>query len=406
MNLLIYFLFFSVPFVNTTIANNFLLIDIPSALLLMSILPFFRRALKGGVHFIDYLVLIYTLWGIFSVLVGSAQLYESMRDFRWLVLLPVCVYFVIRFAFVKFEIIIKGFFFLIPGTFYHGLPIIVDFFKSGMRPTHIEGAISLITSSLLFSICFGLIFFLTKKNRSNWKKAVKFISLFYFALALFATFSRTSFLASILAIGLVPLISGKSLRMKVLTNIILMVMIIFITMVIFNFQLPTKHQLSYADIHELQNSSLRLSNIDLYIYDINKRMYFWSYSIGSIKNFFWGNGFAARNIGYTEQIGFALGSPHNFLISALLTGGYPFLILTILIVHSTLKTFQKIKSEVHKYKSIDKFLLYSFCVTFLVTLTNDFSGRRVIIFFLLIAVIVRYSIFSKGNPITNNGPLK
>jgi O-antigen ligase len=134
------------------------------------------------------------------------------------------------------------------------------------------------------------------------------------------------------------------------------------------------------EYREVSHSVFRLTSVEHWIYDLKLRMSIWkkAFSIG-LEN-------PVLGAGASKYRSLYLSTPHNIFISVFLTSGllgiFTFLFL-IVMCYSTFFSFYNLEH----YPRITKFFFISFTTLLFVGATNDFSGGRYLLFFILISGI-------------------
>ncbi len=377
-------LFLTLPFLHNTIFANFIPLDVPLMLLFLLLLPLLKMRKEYQPNKLDALILIYAIWMLASVVVGSDSLYESGRTYRWVVFTPSLLYFVVRFVPVNSYQIKSCLLCIAPGALYQGGILGIDPLRTGLRPTEVEGTGSLITLAIIFSICIVYSVYLVKVDGTKIR-LLRLGSLFLFIFFLYSTMCRGA-LFSIVFLLFVGSYLWKSKKIKRTTlNAAYIAFIAIMILVFSGLRIPEKAP-SVVDLYEKQSSYLRVIDIDVLVHDINERLFFWGIVIKKMKDPFWGEGLSERVIGQVYAGGFGLGSAHNFLLSTLLTSGFPNFLLLIIMIKTALEYCMRFNDN----DNYSKFLFICLFVTIIVGFTNDLSSGRWSIMYLLLALVSKF----------------
>ena len=110
-------------------------------------------------------------------------------------------------------------------------------------------------------------------------------------------------------------------------------------------------------------------------------MYLWktAYDLGLEKPLLGRGAFWYRNLG--------LSTPHNVFVGVFITSGCLGLMLFILLIIAGYTTIFSFAGGDKPFERLSKFLFIAFTVLLIVGATNDFSGGRYLLFFVLLSGI-------------------
>lgn len=384
MNFVVYLLFALVPFTNMAIGGHVYLLEIP-LLLCLFLLPFAPGKKLIKLTFLDVLVFIYALFSLISVAVGVESLYESARHYRLMVLTPVLIYFVVRLVPQKIENLRTDLYFMLPAIVWQVVLFIQFYITHGQRPVNVPGAVSTVTLSLLFCFGISILFFIKKKERTAINKLLALFLGALFLVALFLNATRASIIGFVFLTPLVIYIWRKIKFKKRFSYLVMFTIVLLLGLIVSNAILFKDLQIEVS--REVEKSIERVYSPELYLADFRGRLFFWGVMAQkAMEHPILGTGAASHNIGFRGGTLFSLGTVHNMFVSMLITSGVPGLILLLSIIAATYSVLNKIQSDNEIVNSIGKFVLLNFSILLLVATTNDLSGGRVFLFFLLMAL--------------------
>ena len=346
--------------------------------------------------FLDIAVFLYFLDSIISVVVDWSDLYLAARNFRALVLSPTLLYLVIRLSFLDLKDIRRALFFLIPGILIQSAIFIYQYLLHGLRPRGIENvSSSTITLSFLFCVGILILFYFKGNIRSDRSYIIKVMAAIVLMAALLLSFTRMVIAGFILIFPLSKIIWSKYKYRNYVSSFVIIGMIVILGLIsIF----PNNGNHIYVkDEKQIQKSYKRLLHLELYFLDINERFTLWStIAKKALKNSILGSGLSSYQIKQSNNAKNSLGSSHNVLISALVVGGIPGILILFLLILGTYNSFKLLPNNFELKGQLGNVLFVSFTILLLVGLTNDFSGGRIYLFFLIIALSARLVIISEG----------
>ena len=350
---------------------------------------------KIHLNSMDKLVAFYFVLSCFSVFIGINNLIENLQSFRWTVIPPVIVYMVIRTQ-VFFNLRNKFYFkLMLPGLIIYALLFIqnsiTNNFQRGFED--VFGSMRIISLSYAFSLAIIITTYLIKKQI-----VVRTILILLFSTALLLTFARAVIFGIIFTYIFVYFLAYyKKFNSKNISSYFFIGILFFFT-AIFTFE-GSQTQIDRRELREVQKTSARLLNADIFQEDFNDRIKMWKI-FSKTENgfsFVFGRGLGATTIGYVPELYQYYASSHNFLISFFRRSG----LLGILLLSMTLVTAFKYMLFSNKYKfgdsSYEKFLFQNMLIIVFLGLTNDlFSGNRIIYFFIGLGFISNSFVYQKS----------
>ncbi|MFK5892048.1 MAG: O-antigen ligase family protein [Pseudomonadota bacterium] len=387
MNRVIYAIFFLMAFSNTSILGHIYLVEIPVVIGAL-MLPFHRDQKALSFNLLDRLVLTYAVFSLISVAVGIDSLYESARHYRLMVLTPVLIYLVIRFGSSSLEQLRKAAFFILPGTFWQGGLLLQYYILYGSRPVGVEGAVSTITLSVLISISLFLMIFNFKVKPKPVMNAFRYGLIILLFFMLVVTGTRAALIGFVvMVVAIIFVWNLKSRRVWIgrgmLISISMLLILVISGSIIFA-------GIKIDNVKEKSTSVERVFDLDMLLWDLSGRIDFWGrITNNALENPFFGSGGASHSIGTSGGTDFKLGSAHNVLVSTLVTSGVPGLIILLSLIWAVYQVFKVIDNETLKHFVLGKSVLASVSVLLMVAITNDFSGGRIFIWLLLLAIAAR-----------------
>jgi len=345
--------------------------------------------------FLDIAVFLYLLDSLISVVVDWPNLYLAARNFRAMVLSPTLLYIVIRSSFLDLKDIRRAFLFLIPGILIQSVIFIYQYLLYGLRPRGIENiSSSTITLSFLFCVGILILFYLKGNFRSNRSYILNVMGAIVLMAALLLSFTRMVIAGFILIFPLSKIIWSKYKYRSYVSNSVIIGMIIILGL-IFIFPNNSNH-IYIKDEKQIQKSYKRLINLKLYFSDISERFALWgSTAKKALKNPLFGSGISSYQVKQSNNAKHSLGSSHNVLISALVVSGIPGILILFLLILGTYNSFKQLPNNFGPKGQLGNVLFASFTILLLVGLTNDFSGGRIYMFFLIIALSARLVLVSE-----------
>jgi len=389
-----YLLVASLPLTNIKFFGHLYLFELIAAIIFLMILVLFAIGfVKIRLNHTDYIVLAFGFFSLISVAINIDSLYESMRYYRHMVLVPILVYFLIRSIFFEVYSTQKGSLVLILVTIFLVVSMIIYYFRTGLRPEEAFGIDSLITASMLAAFAIFFFYYHIEYFEGLLFKTFLGIILVIIFLGLIVSMTRSA----IFGVFLIPIILRIILNKKILQKVFLFSFLLGVFSLIFIsyfYYHPNKTNFSprqqYRPI-ELEREIDRITNIDSYSDDAKRRLDEWGYilSIGMKKPF----------LGYGgTYYHFAKGgqsTAHNIFISSFLTSGFLGLALLLTLYSSACLNIFSVNIIEPRVNILRKFIFASMIMMLMIGITNDFAGERAILFFFVIALSTNLNEFSK-----------
>ena len=388
MKLILFLIFLFIPFGNISIGGHLYPIEIPVYIGSISILPVLFLKAKNKLISLDYFVLFYLLWNLVSVLVGADDLYGSARYYRVTVLIPVLLYLLIRYSTVDLRNIHRFMFLVFPGLLYEAL-LITDFYIENLtRPLDVDIAPNLVTLSVLFSLGLSLLLFSVTKNLSFVWTILKYAVAIVLLGGLIVTFTRAAVVSFFVLCFVIPFIWKKTSRIRIFGLAVVVLPIgLIISLIGSSFFVDP---MAVAGEREIQRSMSRLWELDLYLRDIQSRVALWSRVIDwALEHPMLGRGASSFAIGSAGVERVFVGSSHNLLISALVTSGLPGVAGVLGLIASTFMVMSRAKLRTPEIDAIGQVVLLNFTLLVVVALTNDLTGGRSFLLFMLMGLAAR-----------------
>ncbi len=388
MKYIIYAIFFFMAFSNTSVFGHLYLVEIP---VIIGVLMLFTHRDKKAFEFnsLDRLVIIYAVFSLVSVAVGIEYLYESARHYRLMVLTPVLIYFVIRFGASSIEELRRGMFFIIPGTVWQGGLLLQFYVLHGARPVGVEGAVSTITLSMLIVISLFILLFNFTKKPKVMMNLFRYGLIFLLFLMLVISGTRAALLGFVIILVATSFTWKYKVRRVWIGRGMFMAISFLLIMVISGSIIFSGIKID--NFKEKATSVERVFDLEMLMWDVGSRIAFW----GKITNqalespLFGNGGASSHSLGTSAGTAFNLGSAHNVLVSILMTSGVPGLIILLSLIWMFYKVFNVADNEKLQQSVLGKPVQASVSVLLMVAVTNDFSGGRVFIWFMFLAISAR-----------------
>lgn len=394
----IYALFAVMPLTQVTVAGHVLLLEI----VLLGVI--FAMLMTGGnagatkrVLYLDVVIIVYAIFNLASVGAGGDDWYVSMRYYRWNVLAPVIIYFVLRKANLSAEMLKYGLLFLIPGMIVQAGMFIKYYLTYGIRPEGVEGVMySTITLSAIFATGTWVLLFLRNQVSGKVRYIVVVSASAVLLTALVISFTRMAIISFVVFTPIVHRLWVKE-RLRRYASYAFMAFIgVFVAVILAS-------SIAFEDVYiedekEVQSSIERVYNIDLYVKDLTGRLAFWGRMASiAMENPILGTGGAGYSVGTRGGTAFHLGSVHNVLISSLIVAGVPGLIIFILLIWGTYKCLNSTANDSDLVVSLGKILWCSYTMLILIAITNDVTGARILHMFFLMGLIANLSLLKSDD---------
>ena len=337
----------------------------------------FMLKLKSfSINSLDWIITSFVFLALIPVVMSTENLYVAARDYRHLLLTPLFSYLLLQVCFEKVKQMNIGLFFataiIIIGTAFT-LPYYI---KTGNR---FESGFNVITLGVMFSWSVSLLF-LTRNGVSNIiYKIINYIICLYMLVIIFFIGSRAVIIGFVISCILSIFIIQKKIFQKLFLIAIVSVVVSFYFSIMAVNETEVKVDRTMSkDFREVSHSVFRITSMEHWVYDFNVRLAIWKKAISiGLENPILGSG-------ASEYRSLYLSTPHNIFISVFLTSGILGVLLFLFLIvtsYSTLFAFDHLK----QYPQITKFFFISLSTLLFVGATNDFSGGRYLLFFLLIS---------------------
>lgn len=353
---------------------------------------------------LDLLVIAFAAYQLIGVLVSSELFHESARSYRYIVLGPVLIYFVIRTLPFSIKTFTKAHFLLSAVLLIQTGIVISLYLQTGDRPaglTHVYVGY-VVPYSLLASYISMFLIFSWKNYKSVMAKLLAATAITIMLFGLLVSASRGVALPTLLMLFLSSRV-WRSVRLRrVITLSAKSLLVVTIFLVAFT---PPKLGYDPSQLLESKRSIERIISIDDYLFDITQRLQFWSglFEI-AMKKPILGHGAAAYALGpvvKSSGIGHNPHHAHNILISTVLASGLIGLLIVLALLFLMYTMVGKFRSRDGPEKAIEKTLLMWSMVYLVVSLTNGVMG---VLFFFILALIQQLALHSGRNIQKNDSP--
>jgi O-antigen ligase len=356
-------------------------------IILYSILMFALKAKSIDIILLDWITLMYVFFALIPVVLNIENLYLVARDYRHLFLVPLIAYFFFPFLFSDVQQITHAFLFFIPGLLIGNIPFLPEFLKTGIRQRNINT----ITIGLLSSWSAILAFIVGQRGVSGRFKFIIYPAVLLMLLLMVFSVSRGVILAFMVTLFLSFVIFKKKTYQKIfICSSVAFIMMFYLSLTFVNKESLKTSSILSEEYREMRRSIYRLTTVDYYIDDFKNRMYLWkeAYNFGMEKPILGRGAYWYRNIGPS--------TPHNIFVAVFLTSGFLGMVLFLILITVTYSTiFSLAKDE--KFMGWSKFLFIAFTILLIVGSTNDFSGGRYLLFFILLAAIATTKKIQRSN---------
>ncbi|GEM_PF-6310774 len=393
----LYALFAVMPLTQVTVGGHVLLLEI---VLLGVVFAMLMSGENSGavkrILFLDVVIIVYAVFNLVSVGAGGDDWYVSMRYYRWNVLAPVIIYFVLRKAHITPQVMKYGLLFLTPGMLVQAAMFIHYYITYGVRPEGVEGVMySTITLSAIFAVGTWVLLFLRTHVSGKTKYVIVMSSCAVLFAALIISFTRMAIISFVIFTPVAHRL-WMNMGLRRYASYAFMIFIGAFVAVIMASSVAFE-DVYIEDEKEVQTSIERVYNIDLYIKDLTGRLAFWGRMAKiAMDNPVLGTGGAGYSVGTRGGTAFHLGSVHNVLISSLIVGGVPGLVIFMLLIWGTYKCLNSIPNDTELVTSLGKILWCSYTMLILIAITNDVTGARILHMFFLMGLIANLSLLEPG----------
>lgn len=386
MKYILYLVFFLLAFSNTSIMGHLYLVEIP-VIIGAFMLPFKKDIKSLKLNALDYVVIVYVVFSLVSVAVGLETLYESARHYRLMVLTPFLIYLVIRFGASSLEELRKAVFFIIPGTIWQGILFLQYFMLHGERPVGVEGTVSTITLSVLISLSLFIMVFNFPKKPKRMLNIIRYGLILVLFVMLIVSGTRAALLGVVVMLPVIAIFWEKKQRRVLVGRAMISAITGLLIIMISGSLFFSDIQLGVKDRHERGTVVNRLFDVEMYLWDISGRIAFWGrVTKHALESPIFGNGAASHKIGRSGGTTSSMGSSHNILVSALVISGVPGLLILLAMIWMIYRVFAVVEDAKWKHCVLGKSVLGIVSILLMVAITNDFSGGRIFIWLLLLAL--------------------
>jgi len=326
---------------------------------------------------LDWIIIAYVFFALIPVILSIDNLYIVARDYRHLFLVPFIAYFSLPLIFDDIQQLTNAFLFFVVGLFIGSFSLFPEFLQTGNRPK----GYNTITCGLLSSWSGILAFGEGRRKSSFIFKSIMYTIVLLMILIIVLSVSRGVLIGFLFSCLLSLFIFKKILYQRIfIFSLVSVIILLFISLsVVSDTSLKTDEVLS-EEYKAMRRTVYRITTLEFYIDDLKNRMNLWkkAYYLGLERPILGRGAFWYRNLERS--------TPHNIFISTFLTSGFlGMLLLTIIIIVSYMNIFSLFGVE--QLKTFSKFLFIALTILLIVGSTNDFSGGRYLLFFLLLAGI-------------------
>jgi len=385
----LYLLFVTIPFWHV---RPFEHISVYEMAVMVNVLASPLYLARRGVRWnrTDLVVFLFGLYGLVAVLVGSSSVYESMRVFRYIVLGPTLLYFILRVIQPDASQLPKGMVLFSISVAAQALTVIYYVLTYGERPVgdawrtqEYEWIVaSIVSFSVLAAMASSAAFYLAREV-SGWK----FYSLFAVGLlnviGLLASGTRAAVVGFVVLFPLSGWVIRRVSRRVLFVGAMYLMLLVFGTS-IFAAAL-SRPSIAVHGAGREKRSVERVLDVKSYKADLSGRLALWGRLVREgFSSPTFGQGLASYDVGIKGGTGFRLGSAHNAFVSAFYTSGLIGLGILLFLFHSGFVGIFRLYEPSADGGWISRFLAVSFFVLTLVSLTNDLTaGRGNLLMFLL-----------------------
>lgn len=386
----IYLLFAAIPFWHLRLFEGISVYEM-AVVANLFVMPFVQAKTRVRWNSLDVLVFLFAFYGIVTVAISSSTTYESMRIYRYMILGPALLYFIVRVMQPNQRQLAKGMAIFSALVAVQALVVIHYVITHRVRPEtgagwelyQYQGVVaSIVTFSVLAVMAASASFFLAWRARGVKRYALLLIW-FVCTAGLLASATRASAFGFVLLFPLSGWFLRRAFRRKLLVTTGYLVIIGVMLSIAFMFVSGPNIALGGGGTN--QNAIERVVNIDEYKSDIMGRVAFWVGLVrqGSSSAIF-GKGMASFDIGTSGGTSFHVGSAHNVLVSTFYTSGLIGLLIILLLWRAAFRGIYQLNLDVPEERWRARFLMVSIMVLLLVSVTNDLTaGRGNLLLFLL-----------------------
>ncbi len=324
---------------------------------------------------LDWVAIAFVFFALIPVILDVDNLYIAARDYRHLFLVPIIAYLTLPFLYDNVQQLINSYLSLTVGPLIAGFSLLPEFLRTGNRPR----GHNLITLGLLTSWSVVLAFNLRKSTSIFIIKSLVYATVFLLLVIMALSVSRGVLFAFLFSCLLSLFIFKNVIYQKIFTcTFISFLTVFFITLSILG-QPKFSPTPDYSEEYkERRRSVYRVTDVEFYIEDFNNRMSLWrkAFHIGLEKPILGKGATWYRKLGPS--------TPHNIFISIFLTSGLLGTILFALLIVVAYATIFSL-GQTKNFTYLVKFLFIALTGILIVGGTNDLSGGRYLLFFILLS---------------------
>jgi hypothetical protein len=350
---------------------------------------------KVKLNRLDKLVFFYFILSMISVIIDLENIILGMQSFRWTVIPPVIFYVIIRSNIKNIIYYEKYFKLMMPGILIYAIIFIKDSILNDFSRSFTDefGSLRMISLAYSFALGLSILLYLIRS------KIIRILSAILLIIALILTFTRAIiFGATIIFYFNYLLNSFKNYKLNVNKKYLTIVFLTFF-IITFNFTKSESEIYDRAELREIQKSSARITDYDLFSEDLENRLLMWRLFLDpSIDHtFLVGKGLGKTTIGFNEDLEQYYGSAHNFLISFFRRSGLLGVLLLLNLIVTSINYLLHSFKFYGKNNSFPKFLLFNLLMLYFIGFSNDlFTGNRVTYLFIILAFISNFYIHTKN----------
>lgn len=360
-----------------------------AALLALFSMFFVSKSGYRRITILDALVVIYALYQIVVVIVGSSVFYESARAYRYVVLGPVLVYAAVRLLPFSYNVVRRAHMLLIIVVLLQTLYTIKLYTETGQR---IAGLIhEYVGYGVVYAVTAAYVFvyliFSWSELKSRRGKILTLVGILVMAMGLYASASRGVVIPLVLALLAGKWIWRSANRRRLLAVYIKSGLVILTLLIAFS---PPRFDYDPSQLLENKKSISRLVSVQDYLADGTARIQFWASLFDTaMNNPVFGHGASAYALGANSTVEIVLSGrhipnhSHNMLMGSVLAGGLPVLVLTLLLVFSMFDLVRRFPGRPGSGATFEKTLVVWSMVFLVVGLTN--LGAPGVAFFFILA---------------------
>jgi len=326
---------------------------------------------------LDWAAIAYVFFALIPVILDLDNLYIAARDYRHLFLVPIIAYLTLPFLYENVQQLITSFLFFTVGLFITSFSLFPEFLRTKSRPR----GYNLITLGLLSSWSVILAFSIRNRSYHFIFKSIVYAAVVVLLFIMALSVSRGVLLAFLLSGILSLFIFKNTLYQKIFTSTFISCLaLFFIYLAVLGQPKFSPTQEFSEEYKEMRRSVYRVTDVQFFLNDFNDRMSLWrrAFHLGLEKPIL------GKGANWYRKLG--LSTPHNIFISIFLTSGILGTVLFALVIVVSYNTIFSLAGR-EQFKDFGKFLFVALTVILIVGATNDFSGGRYLLFFILLSGI-------------------